>query len=124
MYTLHITWPYGVPSVSKVQKVHALFYKSACTFTIVRALFVKVNFKSARTFELLKLMARYISAVSFKSPKSVCTFTIVRALYQISVLRFPKYSTNVTTIKINGKFPWSIIFNIEYFKMKILNHVL
>ena len=71
-----------MPSVSKVQKVHALFYKSACTFTIVRA------------------------------------------LYQISVLRFPKYSTNVTTIKINGKFPWSIIFNIEYFKMKILNHVL
>ena len=60
--------PYGVPSVSKVQKVHALFYKSACTFTnsactftIVRALFVKVNCKSARTFELLKLMARYIS---------------------------------------------------------------
>ena len=129
-----------MPSVSKVQKVHALFYKSACTFTnsaciftnsactftnsactftIVRALFVKVNCKSARTFELLKLTARYISAVSFKSPKSVCTFTIVRALYQISVLRFPKYSTNVTTIKINGKFPWSIIF-----KMKILNHVL
>ena len=33
-------WTYGVPSVSKVQKVHALFYKSACTFTIVRALFV------------------------------------------------------------------------------------
>ena len=98
--------------------------KSACTFTIVRALFVKVNCKSARTFELLKLMARYISAVSFKSPKSGCTFTIVRALYQIYVLRFPKYSTNVTTIKINGKFPWSIIFNIEYFKMKILNHVL
>ena len=113
-----------MPSVSKDQKVHALFYKSACTFTIVRALFVKVNCKSARTFELLKLMARYISAVSFKSPKGVGTFTIVRALDQISVLRFPKYSTNVTTIKINGKFPWSIIFNIEYFKMKILNHVL
>ena len=41
--------PYGVPSVSKVQKVHALFYKSACTFTIVRALFVKVNCKKVHT---------------------------------------------------------------------------
>ena len=96
---------YRVPSVSKVRKVHALyyksvctitiarahFYKSACTFTIVRALFIKVVYNSARTFELLKLMARYIwSAVSFKSPKSACTFrnstctcTIVRALLQI-----------------------------------------
>ena len=46
--------PYGVPSVSKVQKVHALFYKSACTFT-----------NSACTFT-----------------KSACTFTIVRALLQ------------------------------------------
>ena len=45
------------------------FYNCACTFTIVRALFVKVVSKSARTFELLKLMARYIrSAVSFKTP--------------------------------------------------------
>ena len=100
----------------KSSKSACTFTNCACTFTIVRALFVKVNCKSARTFELLKLMARYISAVSFKSPKSVCTFTIVRALYQISVLRFPKYSTNVTTIQINGKFPWSIIFNIEYFQ--------
>ena len=106
-HSLHFLIPknLGSPNVwsaisFKSSKSACTFTKSACTFTIVRALFVKVNCKSARTFELLKLMAHYISAVSFKSPKSVCTFTIVRALYQISVLRFPKYSTNVTTIKM------------------------